>query len=402
MKRKKTIRNILIAAAVVVLIVAAILLGIALRKDGHGMNWFERTRTAASANGESVTMLEYTLTLDQIMQSYSSVQLTDEQVKALQENAAAQALLMKIYTREAKALGLQLTDEETAACKSAAQQQIDAVVSSYTRQLTDGGSFSKAALDKQIANYYAMLGMNQTQYYNFCKSRTEASYYMDKLEAYFQTNGSGFTEEEILENYHESVKSTMESYTAGQYSSTTLMYAYGYASPMLFVPEGFFYIDYIEVSKDTEEEVQAIFDKVLNGGEDAMTFDELMASEDNVNVFKSVLSGPYAIGDEDYSYLFEKNEEAYEKAKALEIGGIDTFIMPVTKTDADGNETVNGYIGYMFRRAEGDMCEEGQSGIVKIDYYPSVRQDVESGLRQKKWMSDAVYTDAMYAYRGSI
>lgn len=58
MKKKKTIRNIVIAAAVVVVIVAAVILGIALRKDGHGMNAFERSRTAASANGVSVSMLE--------------------------------------------------------------------------------------------------------------------------------------------------------------------------------------------------------------------------------------------------------------------------------------------------------------------------------------------------------
>ena len=63
---------------------------------------------------------------------------------------------------------------------------------------------------------------------------------------------------------------------------------------------------------------------------------------------------------------------------------------------------VTGYIGYMFRRAEGTMCEEGQSGIVKIDWYDTVRESVVSSLRQKRWMDDAVYTDAVYAYRGIL
>ena len=427
MKRKKTIRNIVIAAVVVALIAAAIVLALNLRKDGRGLNGFERSRTVATADGVSITMLDYVMTYDSLAQNYSSSSLTDDQVRILQENAASQALLLKIYTKEAKALGLTLTDEEIAACRNSAQQQIDAVAENYTEQLSKNGNFSKAALDKQIASYYAMLGITQGQYYRYCLERMEASYYMDKLEEYYKTNDNGFTEDEILDYYHETVKSDMDSYQAGQYSSSVLMYAYGYSMPLLYVPEGFFYVDYIEVSKDTKEEVEQIFNKVIKGGkEDAskfvlktdeegeteakadlpeiepMSFDELMASDDNVNVFRNVVKGPYAIGDDDYSYLFEKNEEAYETAKSLEIGQISTYIMPVSKTDTDGNELITGYIGYMFRRAEGTMCEEGQSGIVKIDWYDTVRESVVSSLRQKRWMDDAVYTDAVYAYRGIL
>lgn len=427
MKKKKTIRNILIAAAVVVVIVAAVVLSIALRKDGRGMNAFERGRIAASADGVTVTMQEYAMTFDSLVQSYSYSTLSDEQIRNLQDNAANQALLTKIYTKEAKALGLSLTDEEIKACKDSAQEQLDGVVEAYTEQLVEGGNFSKAALDKQVANYYAMIGMTQTQYYRYCQERSEANYYMNKLEDYYKTNGSGFSEDEVLAYYHDSVKESMDSYSAGQYSSSLMMYAYGYSMPMLFVPEDFFYIDCIQVSKKTEEEVNEVFNKVINGGKedesvfvlqtkeeedssndkhlpslDPLSFDELSASEDNVNPYRSIVDGPYAIGDNDYGYLFSTYTEVYEAAKALEIGQIGTYIVPVSQTDTDGNELISGYIGYMFRRAEGTMCEEGDSGIIKIDWYPTVRESVESGMRQKNWMKDAAYTDAVYTYRGSL
>ena len=99
MKTKKLIRNIVIAAVVVVLIVAAILLTLAFRKDGHGLNWFERGRKAASADGVSVSMIEYALTLDTTLNNYSYYGIdfstySDEQIKNLQENAAKQALLL--------------------------------------------------------------------------------------------------------------------------------------------------------------------------------------------------------------------------------------------------------------------------------------------------------------------
>ena len=397
MKRKKTIRNIVIAAVVVVVIVAAVVLGLSLRKDGRGMNAFERSRVAATANGTSITMLDYAMTFDTLAQNYSSSSLTDEQVKSLQENAATQALMMKIYTKEAKALGLTLTDEDIKACKTAAQQQIDGIVETYTQQLVNDGTYSKAALDKQIANYYAMLGMSQSKYYDYCLERIEANYYMDKLEEHYETEGSDLTEEDILAYYHETVDSVKENYMVGQYSTSMMMYQYGYSMPLLFVPDGFFYIDFIQITKQTEAEINDVFQQVLNGD---VTFEELMASEENQNPYRDIVDGPYAIGENDHSYLFV-NDDTFEAAKALEIGKIGTYVVPMKSTQ-DGEETVTGYNGYLFRRAEGTMCEEGETGTIKIDYYPGIRDSAENGLRQKRWMSDAVYTDAMYAYRGSF
>lgn len=400
MKRKKTIRNIIIAVVVAVLIAAAVVLIITLRKDGRGMNAFERSKVVATADGESITMQDYAMMLDTIIQnySYSSSSLTEEQIKNVQTNAATQALMQKIYEKEAKALGLTLTDEEKQAAKDSAQAQIDGVVESYTQSLVSNGTYSKAALDKQVANYYNMLGMTQNGYYEYIRKSAEASTYYTKLDAYYDENGYGFSEEEVLNSYHEAVEESMQNYEAGMYSTYLMLYTYGYATPLLFVPDGFFYVDVVEINKTTEEDINAVFDR-LNSEE--VTFDELLASDENVFSYKNVVDGPYAIGDDDYSYVFSE-AEAYDLAKSLGVGEIGTFITPVTTKDDDGNETVTGYNGFIFRRVEGTICENGESGIINIDHYDGIRENVESGLMQEKWLGDANYTDAMYAYRGSL
>ena len=323
MKRKKTIRNILIAAAVVAVIAAVIFLSVALRKDGHGLNLFQRAKTAASADGCKVSMIEYALSLDSLYNSNSVTvsSLSEDKIKEYQESAAKQALSVKLYAKEAKKLGITLTDEEKQASKDAAQEQLDAVVESYTKSLLDNGNFSKAALDKQLASYYNSIGMNQSRYYKFMLERAEANYYQTKLSEYFATNGSGFTEEEILAYYRSVVEEEMAEYSEGMYSMYTQFYAMGYTSPLLFVPEGFFYVDFVQVSKDTEEEINELVNKI-NSGE--MTFDELMASDENVYTYKSALKAPYAIGEKDYSYLCSE-EAFYTAAKELEVGKISTL-----------------------------------------------------------------------------
>ena len=416
MKTKKLIRNIVIAAVVVVLIVAAILLTLAFRKDGHGLNWFERGRKAASADGVSVSMIEYALTLDTTLNNYSYYGIdlstySDEQIKNLQENAAKQALLLKIYTKEAKALGLTLTDEEVQQCKDTASEQIKDIEESYAKSLAEQGNYTKAALDKQIASYYQQIGLNQSQYYQFIYDRAAGNHYSTKLDAYYEENGSGFEEEELLGFYHKSVEETIDAYNEldedareDYFSNTMTYYNMGYSTPILFVPEGFIYVDYVKLTKGSVDEVNAIVEKVQNG---ELTFDELLESEDNVDPYKNTLMLPYAMGEHDHSYLFE-DDEAYAAAAALELGEIGSFVRseadePATPTQSDDSEKAEPtYTGYIFRRAEGNMCEEGESGIVKIDYYPGIRETAESELRQEKWLSDAVYEDAMYAYKGQI
>ena len=401
MKRKKTIRNILIAVAVVAVIVAAVVLTISLRKDGHGLNAFQRAKTAATADGCKTSMIEYALSLDTILSNVQNADtLTDEQIREYQDSAVKQALMVKVYRAEAKKLGLSLTDEEVQKSKDAAQEQVDAIVENYTEQLVKNGSFSKAALDKQIASYYQQIGMNQSRYYGFVRERAEANYYQTKLNEYYKENGSDFDENEILEYYRNTVKETMEDYQPGTYSMYTQFYAMGYTSPLLFVPEGFIYVDFAEINKETEEEVAVLIDKINNG---EMTFEELVESADNVDPYRTALKAPYAIGEKDYSYLCGE-EEFFTKANALQMGEIGTLIVADKKAaeEEGGEETITGYTGYLFRRAEGNMCEEGDSGVIKIDYFDGVRESVVNGLREEKWMADLKAEDAIFAYKGIV
>ena len=239
--------------------------------------------------------------------------------------------------------------------------------------------------------------MNQSRYYKFMLERAEANYYQTKLSEYYATNGSGFTEEEILAYYRSVVEEEMAEYSEGMYSMYTQFYAMGYTSPLLFVPEGFFYVDFVQVSKDTEEEINELVNKI-NSGE--MTFDELMASDENVYTYKSALKAPYAIGEKDYSYLCSE-EAFYTAAKELEVGKISTLIVPVKGTAEEGEEApITGYTGYLFRRADGDMCMDGETGVIKIDYYDGVRDSVISGLREERWLGDLALNDVLYTYKG--
>ena len=71
-------------------------------------------------------------------------------------------------------------------------------------------------------------------------------------------------------------------------------------------------------------------------------------------------------------------------------------------TDTDGNELITGYIGYMFRRAEGKMCVDGQTGLIDIDYFQGVRAYYEEQYRVEQWTSDIRFEDTVYAYRGAL
>ena len=417
MKTKKLIRNIVIAAVVVILVVAAILLTLALRKDGHGLNWFERNRKVASADGASIKMYEYVLPLSNTLNMYQQYfgmdisSFTDEQLHNLQENAAKQALLLKVYTKEAKALGITLTDEELQSAKDSASKEIKEIEESYAEAMAKEGNYSKAALEKQLVSVYQQIGLNQTQYYNYLREQSEANTYMTKLEEYYTENGNEFSEEELIAYYDETVAEEIKGYEEmddeakkNYFSNAMNNYNSNGYSPVLFVPEGFIYIDYIKLEKESVEEITAIIEKVQNG---ELTFDELLESEDNKDPYKSKLILPYAMGENDHSYLFEA-DEAYAAAAALEIGEIGSFVetpaepaADETAEDASSGETETKTVsGYLFRRAEGNMCEEGDSGVIRIDYYPGIRDTAETELREERWFADVKYEDAIFAYRG--
>lgn len=402
--KKKLTRNILIGVLIVLVIGIAIFLSIALQKDSAGMNCFQRKATAASADGVKISMGEYRLNFDTTMMSYQTTTFSDKQLKNLQENTAKQTLLPRVYAKEAKALGLSLTKEQKEEAAKSAQTQIDSMKESIAKEISKNGNYSKSAMEKQLASYYQQIGMNENEYYSFVKENAEGNYYKEAIDAYYQENGDGIDEATLLDYYRKSVEDSMytenedgtkkSSYSEGQYWYSMMLYQMGYSMPMMYVPEGFIYIDYIKLQKDTKKEIEEIINKV-NAGE--IDFDQLKKSDDNIDTYRSSLEGPYPIGENDHTQIFS-SQEAYNAAAALAIGEIGSFIEEPVTAD-DGSVTVTGYL---FRRAEGNMCMDGDSGVIKIDYYPGVREAVLDEYRLEQWISDIRFEDAMYAYKGAL
>ena len=56
--------------------------------------------------------------------------------------------------------------------------------------------------------------------------------------------------------------------------------------------------------------------------------------------------------------------------------------------------------GYLFRRANGNMCIDGEHGVIKIDFYPDIRKNYEDKYRYDQWFADVKYEDALYTYKG--
>ncbi len=398
--RKKTMRSIWIAVITVLVIAAAVFLIICTQKDGAGMNCFRRSATAATADGVKVTMGEYRVGFDTLSSSYQTASLTEDQIRNLQENAAKQVLQQKIYAKEAKALGLSLTEEQKTACEKSAQNQIDSIESYYRNQMVQGGSYSKAALDKQMTDYFQHLGMSRDAYRAFMRESAEAEYYRRAIDAYYKEKG--IDEAALLAFYRKSVEESMTmkdadgkdvpTYGDGDYWYYMMLYSMGYSTPMLYVPEGFIYIDYIELQKSSTEEATETVSKVTNG---EISFDELMASDENKDSYRRILKAPYPIAEKDHAQLF-KPDEVYTMAEKLQVGEIGSFIADPVTAD-DGTQTVTAYL---FRRAEGKMCMDGDSGVINIDYFDGVRDSAISEFIVDPWFSDVKYEDALYAYKG--
>lgn len=402
--KQKLTRNILIGVAIAAVIAVAIFLVVALQKDGAGFNCFQRSATAASANGVRATMSEYRIAYDTTVSNYTTSSFTDAQIRTLQENAARQVLLQKVYKKQAKALGLSLTDEQAAASKKTAQDQLDSIEAYFADYLIDNGSYSKSALEKQLTNYYQQLGMSKTAYYNLLKESAEASYYEEAIEAYYEEKGSDIAEADLLAFYKKSVEDSMyttdengnqvATYEEGNFWYYLMLYGIGYSSPMLYVPDGFIYVDFIEVNKESTEEAADFVAKVSSGEID---FDELLVSDDNTDTYRNTLTGPYPIAEHDHSQLFA-DDEAFHVAEKLEIGEIGSFVS--AKTNDEGETT--SVTVYLFRRAKGTMCMDGETGVIDIDYFPGIRHSAEDEYRLEQWMGEIKYEDALYAYKGAL
>lgn len=367
---------------------------------------------AASADGVTVSMSEYRVTYRRLAEYYRQMYLAqgltmdEETQKMIREGAARQVLLQKIYIKEAEALGISLTEEEREACKASAQMQVDAIVEQFRTHLeqTGNGNGSKADFDVQLGAYFYELGMPQDEFLAYTQMVEESEVYREKLDATYYEQDTP-DEETLLRYYRESVEASMytvdengeqtPTYVPGQFWNYMKKYSEGHYSPLLYVPEGFIYIDYIEIRASSTAEAEELVRKVTEG---EITFDELQNGKDNADPYRGTLKSPYPIGETDHAQLFTP-QAVYTKAAALEIGGIDSYVGQAV-TDDDGNTTVTAYL---FRRAEGTMCIDGDAGVIRIDYFPETRALAEENYRidqryarQDQWLSDVSFAQAIY------
>ncbi len=404
---KKTLRNILIGVAVGLVILLLIVFSILLRKDANGLNAFDRNKVVASAAGQTVTMREYVMALNNTMSYYTyyGLEYSDEELKEMQEGVATQLLSHKVMLQKVDELGLSLTPEELAQCKKTAQDQLTELEESIGSQLATSGSYSNASVQSRINDYFTnRLGMTKAQYTAFIELQEKAEVAEDKLRTYYESDMQNYTDADLLAYYDEYVTDNYAAnYETGTYSMQMYMYQIGYNQiPFLYVPEGFLYVDALSYTADTEEEVKVI-EKRLADGED---FDSI-ASAAGVTSLHDTLKAPYAIGEADWGYVLG-SAEAYNLAKSLEIGKADSVIVPNTTTGEDGTETTSSYTIYIVKRVEGNLCENGAAyGIVDIDYYDGVRAQVKSAYEANRfndlaegWLTDKQLSDAIYTYAG--
>ena len=374
-------------------------------------NGADDAAVAASADGVTVRMDEYRVTYRRLAEYFRQLYLSQgvtvdaETQKTIREGAAREALLQKIYIKEAEALGIGLTESERESCRASAQAQVDAIVEQFKAHRDQDGSGSEADFEVQLGAYFNEIGMQQDAYLTYLQTAEESALYRQKMDEYYYALDTP-DEETLMQYYRESVEKSMytvdengekiPTYIPGQFWNYMKMYSEGHYSPLLYVPEGFIYIDFIEVRAASTAEAEEIARKVKDG---EIAFDDLMNSGDNANPFREILPGPYPIGETDHAQLFTP-QAVYTRAAALAIGEIDSYVAKAV-TDEDGNTTVSVYL---FRRAQGNMCIDGEYGVIRMDCFPETRGLAEENyridqryVRQDQWLSDISYAQAIYA-----
>ena len=87
----------------------------------------------------------------------------------------------------------------------------------------------------------------------------------------------------------------------------------------------------------------------------------------------------------------------------------DSTVIQNTTTATDGTATESSnYTVYIVKRVDGAFCENGAaSGIVDIDYYDGVRDQVKSSYESTRfsdlaesWLTDKQLSDAIYTFAG--
>ena len=401
---KKNVRNILIGVAVAVVVIAVVVVSILLRPDANGLNAFDRSKVIAKAGGQSVTLGEYQMALNNAMSYYSYYGMDYTMTQTEKDDILDGLLVNKLYIAKMNELGLSLTAEEKAECRKAAQDQLASLEESIGQQLATSGNFSSAALQSRINDYFTrQLGMSKSQYVSYIENQQIASRAMELLQEYYKDQTDTYTEDELLAYYREIASEGMENYSTGAYSSNMQMYSIGYSSvPALYVPEGFLYTDVVRIADQTP----AVLNEINASLENGTTFEELIADERNTAPMHSAaypVEGPYAIGEGDTAYV-SAYADLYQTVSEMQVGEVKFVLDTVTNTADDGTETESS-VGYFLRRAEGSFCENGASfGVVDIDYYDGVREVVESAFKSSRfvaitdsWLTDRWVDASVYA-----
>lgn len=403
---KKKLKTLLTICIIALLIIAGVVTAILLRKDARGLTTIQRSKVIASAGGETLTMGEYVLGLDNALNYYSTyygTTYTEDTVREVQDNIIDQLLTSKIAVKKLDELGLSFTAEELAHIKETAKEQLASLEESIGKQMSSSGNFSNAGLQSQINEYFTrQLGMSKSAYLKYVEDQEKAEHAQEKLQEYYKSETQNYTDEDLHAYYDEYVLDTYaDGYTEGTYSMQMYMYQIGYSqTPFLYVPEGFIYVDVASYASSNEEEVTNM-KKRIDEGE---SFDDF-ASLAGVTTLHDTLKGPYAIAENEWGYAIG-SADAYTLAKGLEIGETGAVIVPAS-TSAEG-EAPSSYTLYVVRRETGTLCENGADhGIVDIDFYDGVRSTVKSAYESKKfydieqgWLTGRNVSDTAYQYTG--
>ena len=355
MKSKKKVVIIVVAIVLVIALIGCAFLF--LKKDAFGMNRSERNAAAITVGGtEKVTAGElatyfnnYYSNLNQ-QYSYYGFTFPEDDVK---ESVVEELAEEKAYVCIARELGLSLTAEEEAECKTSGKEAYQELLDEYTEYYesngtTDAANYALTSVTDYLANYG--YGTKQA----FIDRNTEAARdekLMSKVEEYYK-NEAGYTDEQLPELYE---KFVTENYKDTYYDGVVATYDEYYAEDYqviryLYIPEDFLFVRVISLTD--EARASEIFADIAG---DAEKFETYCKSDENTDVLMKKIADDdaYAIGANDSSF----DAAVYEKAAAMNIGDIE-LVNVVTGTDDDGNETGTCYI---IRRVE------GTTGIVPFE-----------------------------------
>ena len=273
MKRNKTIA--LIAA---ILLASATLLGCS-----------GATALAATVGDQEVTVTQLENSYYNSL-SYASAYgfdtSTDDGIAQFRDYLLDNLITSAMEVYQAKLAGVTLTDEELAAAEKIAADNYDSTYASFLKQAEDAGSTTPEAYAKKL--FTNALVQNKTTVRKLKAAMLEDAM-NETLVSKHRTallDNVKMTDDELLARYAEVLADQKEVFdeTPSSYFSYQTYAQYGYNSPPLYVPDGFFRVRHILV--DDEATANLIKDKI-DAGEDFETLlveyntDPGMQSEEN-------------------------------------------------------------------------------------------------------------------------